>query len=39
MENIKAKYAELYGETLEAAIKGDTHGDYRELCLYLIGSA
>nr|CDS23667.1 annexin [Echinococcus granulosus] len=34
---IKEKYEELYGETLEAAIKGDTSGDYRALCLKLLG--
>ncbi|KAL5967627.1 Annexin A8 [Taenia solium] len=37
--SIKEKYAELYGETLEAAIKGDTSGDYEALCLKLIGPA
>uniref|UniRef100_A0A158QI98 Annexin n=1 Tax=Rodentolepis nana TaxID=102285 RepID=A0A158QI98_RODNA len=35
---IKEKYAELYGESLEDAIKGDTSGDYEALCLKLIGA-
>ncbi|KAM7533939.1 hypothetical protein Aperf_G00000114209 [Anoplocephala perfoliata] len=37
--SIKEKYAELYGESLADAIKGDTSGDYEALCLKLIGSA
>ncbi|VDL60707.1 unnamed protein product [Hymenolepis diminuta] len=35
--SIKDKYSELYGESLEDAIKGDTSGDYKALCLKLIG--
>ncbi|VDM17495.1 unnamed protein product [Hydatigera taeniaeformis] len=38
LKSIKEKYEEIYGETLEEAIKGDTSGDYEELCLKIIGS-
>nr|CDS30978.2 annexin [Hymenolepis microstoma] len=34
--SIKDKYAELYGESLEDAIKGDTLGDYRQYARHLI---
>nr|CUU98109.1 hypothetical transcript [Hymenolepis microstoma] len=36
--SIKDKYVELYGESLEDAIKGDTSRDYQALCLKLIGA-
>ncbi|KAM7534495.1 hypothetical protein Aperf_G00000114237 [Anoplocephala perfoliata] len=36
--SIKEKYEELYGKSLADAVKDDTSGDYRALCLKLIGS-
>ncbi|KAM3178734.1 hypothetical protein ACTXT7_002000 [Hymenolepis weldensis] len=34
--SIKEKYLELFGESLEDSIKGDTIGDYKSICLELI---
>jgi len=38
MENIKEEYEKLFNKSLEAAIKGDTSGDYKKVLLALIES-
>nr|XP_022906649.1 annexin B9-like [Onthophagus taurus] len=37
MEDIKSVYEDKYGESLAAAIEGDTSGDYKKCLLTLIG--
>lgn len=38
MNKIKTEYYNIYDKTLEKAIKGDTHGDYKKVLLALIGA-
>lgn len=37
LETIKRAYLNMYGKTLEAAIKSDTSGDYRKALLTIAG--
>ena len=36
LDDIKAKYKELYGKTLDKAIDSECSGDYKKLLLALI---
>ncbi|OQV18844.1 putative Annexin A13 [Hypsibius exemplaris] len=35
--NIKMEFAQIYGHSLQAAVKSDTHGNYRHILLALAG--